>query len=274
MKRVAILLLGGCTLYFGDDNRHQVSDPPPPLPSPPESTPRQEFDQNVAPILSAKCAACHVGGSIPLFGNQNTSDSYYTAIVANPELNGGWIPGQSDLFIKGVHEGPALTATEAAAISQWLIDEGKVRGTVPDPTPAPDSVEAQWAACISVSTDLLMASGGYAIASQQSASGSCASCHSAGGPVVFGTADAMIASWSTRTGLEQMFVPQVQADGSYRMQLDEANLDNKGQEQSENTGTHPSYLLDTQVIDGLDTFVVEVQARLDAGGCPAPSSSF
>ena len=69
---------------------------------------------------------------------------------------------------------------------------------------------------------------------------------------------------------------RVQVPAGSKPQLDQYRrlLDNKGQEKNEGTGTHPSYLLDSQVLGGLDEFVDLVQARLDAGGCPAPLPDF
>ena len=81
------------------------------------------FNQNVAPILMANCAACHLAGgsqAAPQFLGANQS-SMYATLKANRSLTGD--PNHSMLLTKGAHEGPALTSTQASAVHLWLMME-------------------------------------------------------------------------------------------------------------------------------------------------------
>jgi hypothetical protein len=81
------------------------------------------FNQNVAPILMANCAACHLANgsaAAPQFLGPNQS-SMYATLKANPSLTGE--PSHSMLLTKGTHEGPALTSTQASSVRLWLMME-------------------------------------------------------------------------------------------------------------------------------------------------------
>lgn len=85
-----------------------------------ETAARTMFDSSVAPLLATNCVTCHYTGSnlIPLT---------YESITTNPSLNGNYNPESAGLLTKGVHEGPAWSATQTTDIVEWLYAEGAVR---------------------------------------------------------------------------------------------------------------------------------------------------
>ena len=91
------------------------------------ATGQQYFGQNVEPNLQSKCSACHMGtgpgpGGAPTFlGAQPTN--YYPNIRNDPRMFTPAAPSTSLLVTKGMHEGPAWTATEAGSIQSWLMVE-------------------------------------------------------------------------------------------------------------------------------------------------------
>src|SRR6185312_4102196 len=108
-KAVMWLFLVGCAM---DPTPQPTHVPPPPTssdpaPPSPESTIEQQFDQDVAPLLAAKCTGCH-------------EDFVFASIVASPELSGDGAPADSRLLTKGAHEGPPWTTAEAQTILTWL----------------------------------------------------------------------------------------------------------------------------------------------------------
>jgi len=92
---------------------------------------RQMFDSDVTPMLSQFCASCHTGvaGSAPLkFLGPGAIADYYGSITAQPAVVGNFVPTSATLLTKGAHEGaPAWTATQADAISAWLLAEATER---------------------------------------------------------------------------------------------------------------------------------------------------
>jgi hypothetical protein len=77
-----------------------------------------EFDEDVNPILSLRCHACHDAGLLgaPAFGHTAASYQAY---------KGGLLldcadPAASLLIAKGMHDGPAFTDEEIPRIESWL----------------------------------------------------------------------------------------------------------------------------------------------------------
>jgi cytochrome c553 len=73
-------------------------------------SPSQTHDSQVKPIVSAMCLACHGGTVAPNLTSYATLEGRYKAK-----------PGATNpLVAKGIHEGPALTATQASTIANWI----------------------------------------------------------------------------------------------------------------------------------------------------------
>src|ERR1700710_938842 len=87
--------------------------------TPPENTPREVFDHEVAPLLATHCTVCHsVGDPIELT---------YESIIASSYLNGNFVPSQAEILLKGPHEGPSWSQDQAAEIVRWLDAEAAAR---------------------------------------------------------------------------------------------------------------------------------------------------
>jgi hypothetical protein len=107
VRFVLPLILAGCTATI-------VPDPVT------GDTAHAMFEQQVAPLLAGQCVTCHYTGS-------NLLPLTYASITTNPELNGNYYPEAAELVTKGYHEGPGWTATETAAIVEWLYAEAAAR---------------------------------------------------------------------------------------------------------------------------------------------------
>jgi hypothetical protein len=105
---VAILIAGCGGLIVEQDT-----------PSTTESA-RTYFERDVAPLLAAKCSACH----------QYTYDS----IVADPGLTGNFDPNSALIMMQPptfnwVHDGGVLwNAADQTTIAIWLDEEAQTRG--------------------------------------------------------------------------------------------------------------------------------------------------
>jgi hypothetical protein len=83
---------------------------------------RTFYIQNVDPVLRPVCGTCHIAGTNgATVWMAQTPDQTYSLIlgVQNP---------LSQLVTKGAHEGPALTAAQAAIVQQWLTLVGMASG--------------------------------------------------------------------------------------------------------------------------------------------------
>ena len=114
IRFLPLVMLAGCVLQ-----PLQFDDPT--GTTPPENTPREIFDHEVAPLLATHCTVCHSIGSAT--GVELT----YEAIVADPKLNGGFDPSHAEILMKGVHEGPSWAPDQAAEIARWLEAEAAAR---------------------------------------------------------------------------------------------------------------------------------------------------
>jgi len=105
-----------------------------------------EFNRKIAPILggtdgkSGSCGACHsrAGGVGP--GFLEAKPDMLTNMLGYPGVIGR-TPPQSRIYAKGIHEGPALAAADAAIVADWIsvfnstladrADSGVVRPQLP-----------------------------------------------------------------------------------------------------------------------------------------------
>jgi hypothetical protein len=133
---VLALALGGCLPSFTIDGPDPV-DPGDPVNPPdvsdaavnvlPDLTPLPDlaidpiavFNAQVAPILEMSCAGCHnkTGGIGP--GFLEPHPDILTTMLGYPGLI-NTTPETSRVYVKGVHEGPALTATQKPVVADWI----------------------------------------------------------------------------------------------------------------------------------------------------------
>src|SRR4051812_24947564 len=77
------------------------------------------FNEQVAPILMTSCAGCHnkTGGIGP--GFLEPHPDILTTMLGYPGMI-NTTPDTSRIYVKGVHEGPGLTATQKPIIADWI----------------------------------------------------------------------------------------------------------------------------------------------------------
>jgi mono/diheme cytochrome c family protein len=81
--------------------------------------PVAEFNAKVAPILTTACAGCHnkTGGIGP--GFLEPHPDILTTLLGYPGMINS-TPETSRIYVKGVHEGPGLTAVEKPIVADWI----------------------------------------------------------------------------------------------------------------------------------------------------------
>ncbi len=294
----AAVVLGGCSLYFGDGQHTQPGGPcigcgapqqpdasaPYPVDAPQDIGPEAVFDSTVYPILHAECTQCHTGpsaGYAGLLGTQDTPANVYLAIEENSQLDGCFDANQALLVTKGAHEGPAFTSDQEVQIAIWLADELAARGpnqsSACNVTTTPPQIlaEQQFAACETISGSDISTSGAAALANLQSNQGTCASCHAPGASeaqlAFAGSPSQMLQSWQTQIGLEQVFTTQQDASGVWHVVFDNPAFAAKGQELANGTGTHPSFTVPASIVAAMKAYVNDIDALENANVCPPPA---
>jgi cytochrome c553 len=287
----AATLLGACVGGIepmptpgGDDG----VDPPPT-----SGTAREIFDADVKPLLTLRCASCHVGPNTSptnMFLGPDGESSYYTALENDRAVVGGWVATSATLLTKGVHLGPAWTSAEAAKVTAWLDAELQERDIPTDPGPTdpgtPSNTSARgasmaFAACLSVSQAEFTATQAYQVANLNSENGRCYSCHEPGGAggAYLGRANNyldMFNKWQEELFFIGVFQPQIQAGSppTYKIAAAESKICNKGKEKENNLGTHPAFNCQQNggvALNNLKTFIQQVETKLNTpGACPTP----
>jgi hypothetical protein len=274
LATVAMALLGACV--------GGIDTPPPGGDDDGGSTARQMFDSNVSPLLAAKCQTCHVGpetSATNMFLGPDGVSSFYTTLVNDRAVNGGYNAAAATILLKGPHEGPEWTASEKSKITDWLNQELKERGT-PDPGPGPNPLtsargaEMAFVGCMTAPASLtdyttLQA---YQVANLNTERGRCSSCHSPGGAGgqwlgISNTYKDMYGKWQEEVFFTGVFQAQLQAGNAYKIGAAETKICNKGKEKTNNLGTHPTFDCaqnNSLALNNLKSFVTKVQARVDA----------
>jgi hypothetical protein len=112
-------LLAGCTLYFGDGTKDPVPDDPPPSLSPAE----RAWVEQALPVLKANCISCHAVSDPGIsFLAGDTVWEMRQNILASDVVNLD-VPQSSRILTKGAHQGPAMTASQASDLLEWLVAE-------------------------------------------------------------------------------------------------------------------------------------------------------
>jgi mono/diheme cytochrome c family protein len=285
---VAMALLGACV---GDieppDGDDSSSDGDPPITG---DTARALFDSTVKPLLS-KCAGCHVGPTVDatnkFLGNAGEG-GYYTALTNDRAVTGGFIADSATMLSKGVHASgaaPAWLDDEKNKIIAWLNKEAQERNVVPPTEPPtggntnPRTVAMQFSSCMGVSQTEYTNTQAYQIANVNSDRGDCASCHNQGaGGSFFDRAQnytVMFNKWQEEIPFYGVFlaVPQAGTPLTYKIGVNETKICNKGREQAQSLGTHPSFncagTAMTNALTRLKQFVDQVNVKAATpGACP------
>ena len=287
LASVAMALLGACV--------GGIDTPPPGDDQPPPTTPREQFDQTVEPLLAAKCIGCHVGPETSptnMFLGPDGIPSFYNTLVNDRAVNGGFDPAAATILLKGAHEGPPWTSTEIATITSWLQAELAVRGAqMPPPTTVgnknPRTAEMAFVSCMTVTLDKYTSLQAYQVANMNTGQGRCSSCHSPGGaggqwlgtsPITNNTPTYtdMFAKWQQEVFFTGVFQAQLQPDNTYKIAAADTKICNKGKEKANNLGTHPPFDCaqnNSTALNNLKAFALAVQTKVDMADptCPAPA---
>lgn len=96
----------------------------------PQRDPRASWQRGALPALETSCVACH-DGSRPMIGFLTGSDDLAvrdTLMAYDPPVVNLEATASSRIVTKGEHDGPALTAGQAAALLEWLDAEREAQG--------------------------------------------------------------------------------------------------------------------------------------------------
>jgi mono/diheme cytochrome c family protein len=291
LAAVAMALLAACVGGIDTSNNGNGDDDTPA----PGASARQIFDSQVAPLLSAKCATCHVGpetSATDMFLGPDGPSSFYTTLSADRAIVGNFNPDSATILLKGAHEGPPWTTDEKTKITTWLQAELTARGTT-DPGPVTGNpgatargAEMAFAGCMTAAASLTdyTTLKPYQVANLQTGQGRCNSCHSPGGAggqwlgtTPNNTYTDMFAKWQEEVFFTGVFQAQIQPDNTYKISSADLKICNKGKEKANSLGNHPPF--DCQQNNGvalaaLKSFATAVQGRVDAHDATCATPAF
>jgi cytochrome c553 len=116
----AALLFMGCSGLIDDGTTDNVS--------PEEQAARQLFLQKAKPVLDTTCAACHSGSDPSVAFLQAPNATEERAKLLASDYISLEAPQSSRLLTKGAHSGPALLASQASDLLEWLSAERDAAG--------------------------------------------------------------------------------------------------------------------------------------------------
>lgn len=285
LATIASLAFAGCLVGDVDpvapeDTTPVVPNPNQPLPEGDAAAAKAAFDTSVAPIMQQKCGGCHTaqGGFTPLFLGAGPVDGYYTALVADTLVNGGFRAESARLLLKlqiGPHQGVTYSQDEVTTISNWLTAELAVRnpGQKPGDIPpaAPVDALAQWSGCMTLS-DWQQTNMGQWANKQTNDGDTCAACHGNG-----------LARFATNPQSTTMFEAnrfELFINGFFAVELDPVSGEGKIipavaklKYMGSNTpgNNHPRYNINDndQNFQRLQQFYQLTSARVESGECGA-----
>ena len=150
---------------------------------------RKSFDDNVYPVISAKCAACHSSsgplGNITGFVATNAADGYTTA-AGYQALVGDRTPTGAPILTKisAGHNNLTYTDPEKSKITDWLAKELAARTsapptgtTPPEETPAEATIRLtkEWSGCMTLAN--FTAANMTAWGNMRAGNSACKTCH-------------------------------------------------------------------------------------------------
>lgn len=129
---VGTVACGNSTINGGDVEVDASTEPDA---SPEQAAARVAFDENVEPLLTSQCSACH-GNNAAGVGFMEPNPDMYGAVVnwINPLLD-FMAPANSLLLTKGAHVGPAWEPGDSETVRVWIALEAIARGIEDEPPP-------------------------------------------------------------------------------------------------------------------------------------------
>lgn len=279
----AVLLAAGAAILGfacgGDDEENKASGSP--------SDAKGFFEAKVHQSVSESCADCHRDGKngAPVFLGANAGASY-SAIEGFPGLIAA--PSFSPIVQKGIHSGPALTATQTDLVTQWLTLEVKGRKLDSDPG-VPKNLRAafkQFGACMDY--EGWKAAKLHTLAAMQTEEeGECRSCHNYGQASLWlsgGTdnpenREGEIENATTFLKMrefpyvQRLVVGRVTDDGTFDGLEPSRRIIDKGTEaQQLLANSHPRYALSAELTLAVTNYVRDTISRMNANQCATASA--
>lgn len=232
------------------------------------------FVERVAPILAAKCDACHAPGASGIQPKFLAADEsgYYDEIVKYPSVTGNFDAGLAGLLTKIAdgHYEIVYTDEEERALADWLAAEALARGdgdddgTIDD-LPAVNAL-AEFAGCMSLEDWAASGMGRWAD-KETEADGPCQTCHDDGLARFFAGPDStqMFSMHRYELYIIGFFTVRVDPDGSQAVVPALAKLRRMGQ-----GNFHPRYQTDEQAdaeFAALEQFYQLTMTRKASGDC-------
>jgi len=238
------------------------------------------FTAKVNESLVTTCAQCHQTGKngAPVFIGAS-ADATYTAIEGFPGLISA--PSVSPIIQKGPHSGPALTQIQTDLITQWLTLEVKQRKLGSDPG-VPKNLRAAFkafGACMDYARWKELKLHTIAATDTENNQGQCRSCHNYGQASMWlsgGTDKAedepenalTFARLQTFPYIQRIVVGRVTAEGAFETIEAARRMVDKGTEaQQLQANSHPRFALSSDLVNALNTYVLETISNMNAGRC-------
>lgn len=229
------------------------------------------FVDKVFPAVQQSCKDCHQTGKsgAPVFLGASAGASY-TAIEGFPGLISA--PSVSPIVQKGVHSGPAFSATQTDLVTQWLKLEIVERKLGSDPG-VPKNLRAAFAAfgkCMDYARWTELKLDAIAEVNTENNEGRCSSCHNAGEASTWFGDDKgeTFLKFREFPYVQRLVVGRVTADGSFDGIEASRRIIDKGTEaQQPQSNSHPRYALSSDLQSNLQIFVLETVSNLNANRC-------
>jgi hypothetical protein len=271
----------------GDD---EPGDPTPTNPAGGDlSAAKQLFDDNVFPILNAKCAGstCHAttsqGATLTRFVAPSPADGWEVA-TGYVALVGNFTPDAAPILtqIEPGHQSVLYEATEVTKITEWLNKEVELRnGQSTTPTPGSESLSAaservlaEFGGCMTLDdfqqADMADAWGNLNAQNNQN----CENCHATGGEGFVASRNETF-MWDVFSNRKYYFLQYLTVDllngaAEAKVIMNRASFLGVSRGQAPHI-EHPTFnAQDNNGMDALEEFYNLVMARKTAGLCGAP----
>lgn len=229
------------------------------------------FVDKVYASVNDSCKDCHQTGKsgAPVFLGASAGASY-VAIEGFPGLISA--PSISPFVQKGVHSGPALSATQSDLVTQWLKLEIVDRKLGADPG-TPKNLRAAFAAfgqCMDFARWTELKLDTLAATPTEGNEGQCMACHNYGQASTWLSADKAETFLKMRDFpyVQRLVVGRVTPEGAFDGIEASRRMADKGNEaQQPQSNSHPRFALSGDLAGALQSFVLETLSNMAANRC-------
>jgi hypothetical protein len=229
------------------------------------------FVEKVYGTVNDTCKDCHQTGKsgAPVFLGKS-ADASYVAIEGFPGLISA--PSISPIVQKGVHSGPALSATQSDLVTQWLKLEISDRKLGSDPG-APKNLRAAFTAfgqCMDYARWTELKLDTIAATVTEGNQGQCMACHNYGQASTWLSADPgeTFLKFRDFPYVQRLVVGRVTPEGSFDgIEASRRMLDKGTEAQQPQSNSHPRFALSAELAANLQSYVLETISNLNANRC-------